>query len=280
VSDAIVTTPVLEVEHLTVRFGGLVAVDDVSLRVEAGTVVGLIGPNGAGKTTLIDALTGFARAQGVIRFDGRQLHGRSPQRRARRGLVRTFQSLELFEDLTVRENVLAAAEPRLLAGLVEPAQGIPTVVEQMVDEALGRAGLDSVAERMPSELSHAERKLVGVARALAHRPRLLLLDEPAAGLDQASTGRLGAQLRALAADGTTLLLVDHDMALVLGVCDWVFVLDLGRIIAAGSAAAIRSDPAVIAAYLGVSNDPNQALASQSGDIRPSATPRAGIEAAR
>lgn len=242
--------PLLEVEGLTVRFGGLVAVDGVSLSVPAGGLVGLIGPNGAGKTTLLDALTGFVRARGEVRFDGRRIDGLPPQRRARRGLSRTFQSLELFDDLTVGENVLTAADPRLLSGLLEPLRGVRGSVAASADDALERVGLGAHRDRMPTELSNADRKLVGVARALAREPRLVLLDEPAAGLDHVSTAALGEQLRALAEDGTALLLVDHDMGLVLGVCDRVSVLDLGRLIAEGTPAEVRSDVEVIAAYLG------------------------------
>jgi len=242
--------PLLDVKGLTVRFGGLVAVDDVSLTIPAGGLVGLIGPNGAGKTTLLDALTGFVRAQGEVCFDERRIDRLPPQRRARRGLARTFQSLELFEDLTVRENVLAAADPRLLSGLLEPIRGVPARVAGRADEALERVGLGPLRDRVPSELSNADRKLLGVARALAPEPRLVLLDEPAAGLDQASTAKLGTQLRSLAADGTALLLVDHDMGLVLGVCDRVTVLDLGRVLAEGTPPEIRADADVITAYLG------------------------------
>lgn len=243
-------SPLLQVEALSVRFGGLMAVEAVSLSVSHGSVVGLIGPNGAGKTTFLDALTGFVRSRGAIRFAGRRIDGLSPHRRARRGLSRTFQSLELFDDLTARENVLTAADPRLGSGLLEPLRGVRPSVEHRVDAALERVGLASSADRLPTELAHADCKLLGVARALANNPRLVLLDEPAAGLDHESTAALGRQLRNLADDGIALLLVDHDMSLVLNVCDRVAVLDLGNLIATGTPAEIRRDAEVIAAYLG------------------------------
>ena len=240
----------LEVQGLTVRFGGVTALDDVSLVIDEGALVGLIGPNGAGKTTFIDALTGFVSSRGHIDLANVNIDRASPRRRARLGLARTFQSIELFEDLTVRENVVVASEDGLWSGLTEPLRGIPQVAEHRVNAAIARVGLGAVVDRLPTELAHAERKLVGVARALARDPKLLLLDEPAAGLDRRTTERLGDQLRALRGEGTTMLLVDHDMELVLSVCDLVYVLDLGRLIAAGAPGEIRTDPNVIRAYLG------------------------------
>ena len=246
-----VTTPLLDVRDLTVRYGGVTAVDAVSLAVPQGALVGLIGPNGAGKTTMIDALSGFTRSTGSIEFAGHQLGGVRPHRIPGLGLTRTFQSLELFEDLTVRENLLVSADPRpwwaVLRDVVAPRAG---AADGRVDAALAAVGLPGLAHRLPGALSHGQRKLVAVARALCSAPRLLLLDEPAAGLDSEESLALGAQLRSLVQAGTTVLLVDHDMGLVLSVCDEIHVLKQGALLASGPPAVIRRDPAVVAAYLG------------------------------
>jgi ABC-type branched-subunit amino acid transport system ATPase component len=252
----------LETRGLTVRYGGLAANSDVDLDVPAGTLVGLIGPNGAGKTTFIDAITGFtAPSSGTVRFDGQDLNGLAPDRRAHLGLTRTFQSLELFEDLSVRDNLLVAAERptwySFLLDLLRPER-TRRQHEARIDEALRAVELYELADRLPSDLSHGQRKLVGVARALAAEPKLLLLDEPAAGLDTKESQKLGAQLRKLVEAGTTIFLIDHDMGLVLNVCDYIYVLDFGAIIAHGDPAAIRQDPAVIGAYLGESAGEAQA----------------------
>ncbi|MGI9604014.1 MAG: ABC transporter ATP-binding protein [Acidimicrobiales bacterium] len=243
----------LETTDLTVSFGGLHANDSVNLAVPEGSFVGLIGPNGAGKTTFIDAITGFVPlADGHVSFTGERIDGLAPHKRVRMGLSRTFQSLELFEDLTVGDNLLAAADrPKwwsFLADVVAP--GRSTGVDEQVAWALEVVGLSDSADRLPSDLSHGQRKLVGVARALAGRPRLVLLDEPAAGLDTAESQNLGHRLRALLDHDITVFLIDHDMGLVLNVCDYIYVLDFGQIIAAGTPSEIRTDAAVIAAYLG------------------------------
>jgi len=252
----------LDIRGLTVRYGGLAANADIDLRVEAGTVVGLIGPNGAGKTTFIDAITGFtAISAGAVEFDGVDLTDRSPDRRAHLGLSRTFQSLELFEDLTVRDNLLVAAEkPPWYAFALDLLRVAKrrSAHEQQVNAALDALGLTDIADRLPSDLSHGQRKLVGVARALAARPKLILLDEPAAGLDTAESQLLGAHLRSFVSSGTTVFLIDHDMGLVLNVCDYIYVLDFGRIIASGTSSEVRRNPAVIAAYLGQSAGEAQA----------------------
>jgi branched-chain amino acid transport system ATP-binding protein len=242
----------LDVDGLRVRFGGVTAVDDVTFTVEAGELLGLIGPNGAGKTTCIEALTGYLPdAGGRVVFDGRDLSGLPPHRRARLGLVRTFQAVELFDDLTVRDNLRAAANRRTwwqsLGDLVAPRWSRD---ESAIDDALDLLGLTDVADALPPELPQGRRKLAGVARALACRPRLLLLDEPAAGLDTRESLALGERLRDVTASGVTVLLVDHDMGLVLGTCDRVVVLDFGRVIAHGTPDEIRRDTDVIAAYLG------------------------------
>ncbi len=245
-------TALLEVAGLRVIFGALAAVDDVSFSVPNGGIMGLIGPNGAGKTTTIDALCGFLpNAVGSIRLDGVALDGLRAHQRAQAGLGRTFQAVELFDDLSVRENLLVAAiRPRWWSPFVDavaPRRGTRGV---NVDDALGLMDLDDLADARPTELSHGQRQLVGVARALAGRPRLVLLDEPAAGLDPAETALLGRLLASLPAAGVSVLLVDHDMNLMLEVCNEITVLDFGRVIASGPTAAVRADPAVIAAYLG------------------------------
>ncbi len=242
----------LEVEDLSVSFGGVTTLDGVSLGIDAGTLVGLIGPNGAGKTTFIEAVTGYLpQATGRVTFAGRDLRGMAPHRRAWRGLVRTFQAIELFEDLTLRENLRAAANRRRwwqsLGDLIAPRWHDD---ESTIDRSLALLDLTDVATRLPTEISQGQRKLAGVARALACNPELVLLDEPAAGLDSEESEALGRRLRAVVEAGVTAVLVDHDMGLVLDVCDRVVVLDFGQVIADGSPEEIRNDERVIAAYLG------------------------------
>jgi branched-chain amino acid transport system ATP-binding protein len=242
----------LEVEALRVVFGGVAAVDDVSFAVGKGSLVGLIGPNGAGKTTLIETVSGFVTpTTGTVRFLDRDLSGVPPHLRARQGLVRTFQSVELFDDLSVRDNLRAAANRRSiwqsLGDLFAPRWHGD---ESAIDGALDVVGLRDVGHMLPTELSQGQRKLAGVARALACRPSLVLLDEPAAGLDATETLALGQRLRDVVDDGVTILLVDHDMGLVLGTCDRIVVLNFGRVLAEGTPDEIRRDDRVVAAYLG------------------------------
>jgi sulfate-transporting ATPase len=243
----------LEVRDLTVRFGTVVAVDGVSLRVEPGRILGLIGPNGAGKTTAIDAITGFtAAAHGTTLLDGRAIDRWSVVRRARAGISRSFQSLELFTDATVLDNLRVAADPRDAASyvldLVWPRT--PPLPGEVVT-AITEFDLLGDLDRLVSDLPYGKRRLLAIARAIASQPSVLLLDEPAAGLTDVESAELARIVRRLADDwGMGILLVEHDMAFVMSVCDDIHVLDFGRSIAEGPPDAVRRDPAVIAAYLG------------------------------
>jgi len=233
------TPVVLDVAHLTVRYGGVVAVDDLTLRVQAGGIVGLIGPNGAGKTSAIDAITGFAKASGDVMLQGTRLDHLPAHRRVRAGLARTFQAIELYDDLSVEENVSAAA------------YGVKGAAKHgAVQRALDLVGIADLRERSAGDLSQGQRQLVSIARACAADPQVLLLDEPAAGLDTTESQWLGDRIRNISATGTGILLVDHDVALVLDVCDYIYVLDFGRVIAEGEPAAIRTNDDVAKAYLG------------------------------
>jgi sulfate-transporting ATPase len=243
----------LQINGVTQRFGGFTALSEVTMTVQPGQVVGLLGPNGAGKTTLIDAVTGYNRiTSGAVRWDDRDMTSWSPHRRARAGLSRSFQSLELFDDLTVRENLLAASDSRdllaYLTNLVYPGPSHPT---DTVLAAIDELGLTDVLDVRAEELSYGRRRLVAIARAVATRPSVLLLDEPAAGLDEEESREVGHLIRRLADDwGIGVLLIEHDVPMVLRTADRVHVLDFGKTIADGTPDEIRSDTAVRAAYLG------------------------------
>jgi len=243
-------TPVLKATGISVRFGGVRAVVDVDLDVDDGQLVGLIGPNGAGKTTFIDAISGFVRYDGRVELDGGDLTGQPPHVRARRGLARTWQSIELFDDLSIAENLLVASHRPSVWRTVRETLSAPGEMSGEIEPVLALLGLDETADRLPTELSQGQRKLAGIARALVVKPRIVCLDEPAAGLDTRESQELGVRLRRLADEGQAMLLVDHDMGLVLGICDEVVVLEFGKVIARGAADAVRADPQVIGAYLG------------------------------
>ncbi len=242
----------LTLEGLTVRYGVVTAVNNVSYRLEPGIVTGLIGPNGAGKTSLIDAISGFARAEGQVLLDDLDLSKVPTVKRARAGVARSFQSLELFEDSTVFENLSVAADPQDLRSyaldLVWPIN--PPLPPEVVRAVL-EFQLDKDLHRDVRDLSYGKRRLLAIARAVAMSPSVLLLDEPAAGLSSTESTELARVVRRLAEDwGMAILVVEHDMNFVMGVCDQVMVLDFGHLIASGTPEQIRSNPAVIAAYLG------------------------------
>ncbi|WP_024795306.1 branched-chain amino acid ABC transporter permease/ATP-binding protein [Tomitella biformata] len=243
---------VLELRGISVRYGGVVAVDDVTISVPKGAVVGLIGPNGAGKTTLIDAISGFAPSTGDVLLGDRKIDALQPHQRIRSGLGRTFQAIELYDDLSVGENVRV--------GLTAARHGIGADKDERADEAgrLDRVftllGLSEVRERPAGELSQGQRQLVSIARALVGDPEVLLLDEPAGGLDTSESQWLGEKLRQIRDHGVTLVMVDHDMSLVLGLCDQIHVLNFGEIIASGTPAEIRADRTVAKAYLGSAHE--------------------------
>ncbi len=235
----------LAVSDVSVRFGGLLAVDGANFSVESGSVIGLIGPNGAGKTTLFNVITGLQTpSAGSVTLDDRDLRRAKPYKRARLGIARTFQRLEAFGSLTVRENVLVAAEMRKRWATTRYDAGI------VADKILARVGITALAEARCEQLPTGSARLVELARALAVDPRILLLDEPSSGLDEDETDALGALLVALARDGLGVLLVEHDMPLVMTTCDYIHVLDFGRVIAQGTPTQVQTDAEVQRAYLG------------------------------
>ena len=243
-------TSVLKATGVSVSFGGVHAVVDVDLEVADGRLVGLIGPNGAGKTTFIDAITGFVRYGGRVELDAQDLTGLPPYARARLGLARTWQSIELFDDLTVGENLYVASHRPSVLRTIKETVSTPDPGSAEIGSVLELLGLEKVVDELPTDLSQGQRKLVGIARALVAKPRVVCLDEPAAGLDTNESEELGRRLRGLVDGGQAMLLVDHDMGLVLGICDEVVVLEFGEVIARGAPDVVRRDEKVIAAYLG------------------------------
>jgi len=237
--------PALTTDQVTVAYRGLLALSEVSLELEQGKITGLIGPNGAGKSTMIGVLSGLVRPRsGHVLLDGRDVTRLPPHRRARLGMARTFQRLELWRSMTVEENILTAAE---FAASWQPGWDAKAATR----EAIELLGLADVARQDVTELSSGHGRLVEVARAVAPRPKVLLLDEPSAGLNEAESRKLGETLaRFVAASGTTIMLVEHHIELVSSICAFVYVLEFGQLIAAGTPAAVRSSEAVQEAYLG------------------------------
>jgi branched-chain amino acid transport system ATP-binding protein len=236
--------PLLSVEEVTVRFGGVTALEDVTIDADGGYVTGLIGPNGAGNTTLFNVITGLQEpTRGRVRIDGKEA-ARRAHLRARVGVARTFQRLEVFGSLTARENVLVAAEIRRRWSRDKSKP------RDIAEEIIDRVGIREFADERGDNLPTGRARLVELARALATQPRLLLLDEPGSGLDTSETEAFGSLLMELAADGLAVLLVEHDVELVMRVCSRIHVLDFGQVIAQGTPAQIQADPRVQAAYLG------------------------------
>ncbi|MBU3700482.1 MAG: ABC transporter ATP-binding protein [Acidimicrobiia bacterium] len=239
------TEPILSTRDVVVRFGVLQAVSHASIDVIPGRVTGLIGPNGAGKTTCFNVITGLQEpTSGKVLFEGRDITNKNPFKRARMGIARTFQKLEVFGSLSARENIMVAAEQRKTwdrSGF-DPSE--------VCDELLRKTGLTDVSEFMVGTLPTGTARLVELARALATNPKVLLLDEPSSGLNEEETEEMASLLRTLVAEGLAVLLVEHDMSFVMGTCEYIHVLDFGKIIATGTPIEIQADPIVQAAYLG------------------------------
>lgn len=239
------TDPILSTHEIVVRFGVLQAVSHASIDVIPGRVTGLIGPNGAGKTTCFNVITGLQEpTSGKVTFEGRDITNKNPFKRARLGIARTFQKLEVFGSLSARENIMVAAEQRKTW---DRSGFDPRAV---CDDLLERVGLTDVSEFMVGTLPTGTARLVELARALATNPKVLLLDEPSSGLNEEETQEMATLLRTFVADGLAVLLVEHDMSFVMGTCEFINVLDFGKIIATGTPTEIQADPIVQAAYLG------------------------------
>lgn len=253
------TEPLLDVAAVSMAFGGVLALREVSLSVAADEIVGLIGPNGAGKTTLFNLVSGYhAPTGGDVRFDGRSLVGTPRHGITRLGVARTFQNLRLFDRMTVRENVLVGADAHHRTGLVNAVLRLPRHRREeahgaaLATELLDMVGLLDRADELAANLSYGEQRRLEIVRALATKPRLLLLDEPAAGSNPVEKERLAALIRDIRARGHAVMVIEHDMGMVMDVCERIVVLDFGALLAEGRPAEIQRNPRVIEAYLGSS----------------------------
>jgi len=257
VSDA----RILEVDGLTLRFGGLTALDDVSFDIKEGEILGLIGPNGAGKTTCFNAITGvYKPTSGSIRFKGESLAGKKRFEITQAGIARTFQNIRLFPTMTALENVLVGADAQHSTGIFSALFRLPKhrreeeAGHQQAMELLRFMGLSRKADELAANLSYGDQRRLEIARAMATQPKLICLDEPAAGFNPQEKRVLMDLIRKVRDQGFTVLLIEHDMRLVMGVTDRIVVLEFGKKIAEGTPAEIRDNPAVIAAYLGVEEE--------------------------
>jgi branched-chain amino acid transport system ATP-binding protein len=253
--------PLLEVDSVTLRFGGVVALDDVSFFIEEGEILGLIGPNGAGKTTCFNVTTGIYKpTSGEVRFEGGSISGRKRHSITKLGIARTFQNIRLFGAMTALENVLVGADAHHSTGVVSALFRLPVHRREEAEghdqalEWLEFMGLHGKADEVANNLSYGDQRRLEIARALATNPKLLCLDEPAAGFNPAEKKALMELIRRVRDRGFTVLLIEHDMRLVMGVTDRLVVLEFGRKIAEGAPQQIRDNPAVIAAYLGVDEE--------------------------